>query len=109
MSDTDRTVEEQWFRQNERQMIEAAARARQERERERAARETAEQRRQLKERHWMKCPKCGHDLEAQDHTGVEIDRCTFCEGLWFDAGELEQLFSRKVGEQRGVFRKLLGL
>jgi len=109
MSDVDRTAEEQWFRQNERALVEAAARARKEREREREARETAEQRRQLKERHWMKCPKCGHDLEAQDHRGVEIDRCTFCEGTWFDAGELEQLLSKQSAEQRGVFRTLLGI
>jgi Zn-finger nucleic acid-binding protein len=27
---------------------------------------------------------------------VELDRCTFCSGLWFDGGELEALLGRKL-------------
>ena len=34
----------------------------------------------------MKCPKCGHDLKAETLEGIEIDRCTFCEGFFLDAG-----------------------
>ena len=27
---------------------------------------------------------------------VELDRCTFCRGLWFDGGELEAVLGRKI-------------
>ena len=27
---------------------------------------------------------------------VELDLCTFCKGLWFDAGELEQVLQRRL-------------
>ena len=41
--------------------------------------------------HWMKCPKCGMDLETSVFRGVSIDRCYHCHGTWLDAGELELL------------------
>ena len=27
---------------------------------------------------------------------VELDRCTFCRGMWFDGGELEAVLGRKI-------------
>lgn len=39
----------------------------------------------------MRCPKCRADMELVEHDGVEIDRCTICSGIWFDAGEVEML------------------
>ncbi len=27
---------------------------------------------------------------------VELDRCTFCRGLWFDGGELEVVLGKKI-------------
>ncbi len=39
----------------------------------------------------MRCPKCRADMEQIDYEGTEIDRCESCGGLWFDAGEIEQL------------------
>jgi uncharacterized protein len=41
--------------------------------------------------HYMKCPKCGYDLITGDWDGVQIDQCTHCHGIWFDAGEAEGL------------------
>lgn len=41
--------------------------------------------------HFMKCPKCGHDLETVHYESLAIDRCTNCAGVWLDPGELEQL------------------
>ena len=43
--------------------------------------------------HFMKCPKCGHDLESVQYEALAIDRCTQCAGVWLDPGELEQLRS----------------
>ncbi len=43
----------------------------------------------LKDLHHMKCPKCGMELLEIDYTGITIDKCSECEGVWLDAGELE--------------------
>ena len=47
------------------------------------------EKKKLKEFHFMKCPKCGMDLIAIDYKGIEVDKCAECEGIWLDAGELE--------------------
>ena len=39
----------------------------------------------------MKCPKCDGEFRQFKHQEVEIDRCTSCKGLWFDAFEHEEL------------------
>lgn len=56
----------------------------------RSALEAAERTR-LKELHFMRCPKCGMELQEIEFKGVKIDKCFQCEGLWLDAGELESL------------------
>lgn len=110
MDDVSRRREDEWFQQNEKKILEEARRARLERERKRGAREEEEARRRLKELHFMKCPKCGHDLKTEDLDGIEIDRCTFCEGFFMDAGELEGLFlKRGQSERQGIVRRLLGI
>ena len=40
---------------------------------------------------FMKCPKCGDDLKQMLFRGINIDRCTNCEGVWLDQGELDKL------------------
>ena len=55
--------------------------------------------------HFMKCPKCGHDLREESHGPVKIDRCTHCKGVWLDAGELEML---NQGDRGGLFGGLFG-
>ena len=47
--------------------------------------------------HYMKCPKCGADLDTVDHYGVQVDRCPECHGVWFDAGEVETLVKKDSG------------
>lgn len=103
----DRKSEDDWFRKNEQQLLEAARVAREKREKERAQQETEEQRKRLRELHYMKCPKCGHDLAEEELEGVRLDRCTFCEGIYLDAGELDQLFARHDEERKGFFRRLV--
>ncbi len=110
MEEHDRKREDEWFRQNERKLLEEARLAREKRERERTAKEAEETRRRLKEAHFMKCPKCGHDLKTEDLDGIEIDRCSFCEGVFFDAGELDQLFlTKKAPERQGILKRVLGI
>jgi hypothetical protein len=105
-----RSREDDWFLLNEKKLLEEARKAREKREKERQAQETAAHRAKLKQAHWMKCPKCGHDMKVENLEGIEIDRCTHCEGFFVDAGELEQLFLKKEQSQRQSFmRRLLGL
>ncbi len=44
----------------------------------------------------MRCPKCRADMEVLEVDGVQVDRCTACYGLWFDAGEVEKLRNKRV-------------
>ena len=39
----------------------------------------------------MKCPKCDSIMNSVRHEHVEVDRCSGCSGLWFDAFEHEEL------------------
>ena len=39
----------------------------------------------------MQCPKCAHAMEKMAYKDVEVDRCTLCKGIWFDAAEHEVL------------------
>jgi acetyl-CoA carboxylase beta subunit len=105
-----RRREDDWFLQNEKKLLEDVKKAREKREAERQARETEEQRARLKQLHWMRCPKCGHDLKTETLEGIEIDRCSFCEGFFMDAGEMEELFLKRAQPQRqGFMRRLLGI
>lgn len=101
--------ENQWFRENEKELLETARVAREKREAERAAKEQAAAREALKKAHFMKCPKCGHDMAEQQLGDIKIDRCTFCEGVFFDAGELEYAYMKKDEERKSLFRRLVGL
>ena len=39
----------------------------------------------------MNCPKCNAVMEKVTSEGVEVDRCTGCQGIWFDFREQQQL------------------
>lgn len=109
MDQPERRREDEWFLLNEAKLIEAARRSRDEREAQRAAQEKAEERERLKALHFMRCPKCGHQMVEQDFSGVVVERCSYCEGVFFDADELEDAFLRKGEERRSVFRRILGI
>jgi uncharacterized protein len=105
----DRTREDQWFLENEKHLVDVARAAREKREAERSAREKEDERRKLKDLHFLKCPKCGHDMKERVVETVRVEQCTFCEGIYFDAGELEQALLRKTDQNRSMLRKLLGV
>ena len=50
-----------------------------------------EEKKRLKELHYMQCPKCGMKLIEIDYKGVKVDECSECSGVWLDAGELESI------------------
>jgi hypothetical protein len=109
MDDIARKREDDWFKKNEEQLIAAAREAREKREKEREQQEAAAERETLKKAHFMKCPKCGHDLKEESVSGVNLDRCTFCEGIYLDAGELEALFLKREEDRKGLLKRLIGL
>ena len=39
----------------------------------------------------MKCPRCQGELIVTEYKGIEVDRCSVCNGIWLDYGELDQL------------------
>lgn len=107
--DHDSKSEDEWFRRNEKHLLETARAARLKREAERAAKEKADETKRLKDLHFMKCPKCGHDMKEEKLENVTVDRCIHCEGIFCDAGELEQIFAQKEEQRRGFLRKLVKL
>jgi len=42
----------------------------------------------------MDCPKCVGKLEKKKMESIEVDSCFVCEGIWFDAGELEEVIKK---------------
>ena len=59
-----------------------------------------------KEIHWMKCPKCGGQMEEVVFEGIMIDKCRDCKGIYFDQGELEVLMGHR--ESDSFLGKLIG-
>ena len=49
----------------------------------------AKEKERLKEIHHMKCPKCGMNLVEIEYRSIRVDRCSACEGVWLDSGELK--------------------
>lgn len=43
----------------------------------------------------MKCPVCKDiDLVMSERSGIEIDYCPQCRGVWLDRGELDKIIER---------------
>jgi ribosomal protein L37AE/L43A len=76
---------------------------------ERRARLDHERKSSERASHYMKCPKCGADLQERQYHHIKIDICPECRGAWMDAGEIDMLnhvkrneFSRFVGSMFGL-------
>lgn len=45
----------------------------------------------------MKCPAgCTEPLAMTDRSGIEIDYCPNCRGVWLDRGELDKIIERSA-------------
>ncbi|GGI73845.1 hypothetical protein GCM10007973_08350 [Polymorphobacter multimanifer] len=42
----------------------------------------------------MACPVCSTGLTLSDRSGIEIDYCQACRGVWLDRGELDKIIER---------------
>ncbi|MBI4688944.1 MAG: zf-TFIIB domain-containing protein [Nitrospirae bacterium] len=67
-----------------------------------------DEKKKLKELHYMRCPKCGMELIEIDYKSIKVDKCSECEGIWLDAGELDsvaKLEKSGIDKLFGVFKK----
>ena len=47
----------------------------------------------------MQCPIDGTELKMADRSGVEIDYCPKCRGVWLDRGELDKIIERSAAAE----------
>lgn len=98
---------DRWFTENEEKLLrEAREKSLREKE-EREKQEKAEEIKKLQDLHWMKCPKCGHDMDVMKIENIEVDQCKNCQGIYFDAGELDELLMIEGEKRKSFFRKLV--
>ena len=88
--------EQEYFQQQE------LARLKQQRE-ESASKIVDEEKNNLKELHWMHCPKCGMEMSEVKFRDVLIDTCFSCGGMYLDKGEIDKILESK---ETGNFQKI---
>ena len=67
-----------------------------------------DEKKRLKELHHMRCPKCGMELIEIDYRNIKVDKCSECEGIWLDTGELaaiSKLEKNTLDKLFSVFKK----
>ena len=47
----------------------------------------------------MQCPTDGATLVMSERSGIEIDYCPTCRGVWLDRGELDKIIERSLVQQ----------
>jgi Zn-finger nucleic acid-binding protein len=47
----------------------------------------------------MACPVDGMALVMSERSGIEIDYCPTCRGVWLDRGELDKIIERNAASQ----------
>jgi uncharacterized protein len=52
----------------------------------------------------MTCPKCHGDMRAYERSGVTVDQCLECRGVFLDRGELEVLIDAGARHEHGEHR-----
>lgn len=50
----------------------------------------------------MKCPNCNVSLVMSDRSGIEIDYCPDCRGVWLDRGELDKIIERSAQNVKNI-------
>jgi Zn-finger nucleic acid-binding protein len=46
----------------------------------------------------MDCPVCGEKLKEIERSGVMVDICPSCKGVWLDRGEIDKLIASEARE-----------
>ena len=50
----------------------------------------------------MQCPTDGTTLVMSERSGIEIDYCPQCRGVWLDRGELDKIIERSYAPASGT-------
>ena len=50
----------------------------------------------------MPCPIDGSPLVMSERSGIEIDYCPTCRGVWLDRGELDKIVERSAADSGPV-------
>lgn len=46
----------------------------------------------------MQCPTDGTTLTMSERSGIEIDYCPTCRGVWLDRGEIDKIIERSLAQ-----------
>ena len=49
----------------------------------------------------LHCPKCAGDMATYERSGITVDQCRECRGIFLDRGELEKLVDAEGGGWAG--------
>jgi hypothetical protein len=72
-------------------------------EREKQQKLAEAEKKRLRDLHYLKCPKCGMDLIEIDYKTIKVDKCSGCDGVWLDAGELESVAKMETSVAGRIF------
>jgi Zn-finger nucleic acid-binding protein len=50
----------------------------------------------------MQCPTDGTVLVMSERSGIEIDYCPSCRGVWLDRGELDKIIDRSLTQSEAA-------
>ena len=50
----------------------------------------------------LTCPKCHGAMRSYERSGILIDQCTECRGVFLDRGELDKLIDAEAEHQRAA-------
>jgi Zn-finger nucleic acid-binding protein len=56
----------------------------------------------------MQCPIDGTQLVMSERSGIEIDYCPKCRGVWLDRGELDKIIERSAAQPAAPQRAARG-
>ncbi len=54
------------------------------------------------------CPNDGTELRHLERSGVELDACPTCRGVWLDRGELDKIIERERADFDDFEREIRG-
>lgn len=98
--------EDHYVAQQEEKLIKEHTKRLQKEKEEKDTKRLEEEKKKARELHYMKCPKCGMDLEEITFMDILVDICNECKGLWLDKGELESIMIKEAGFFVKLFNKI---
>ena len=50
----------------------------------------------------LTCPKCRGAMRSYERSGITIDQCTECRGVFLDRGELDKLIDAEAAHEQAI-------